>query len=131
VAVATHIRATGVDPARAWDIGMNAVLSHQAIGGPLLVPASPFLVLAAYLAPLVILVVFGIWGFRLGSKYSGGSSGGGGGSKGPEPTPTPPTGGKTGDKPVLHSVTVRGLVELPGQEEQAQERERELVGPRS
>jgi hypothetical protein len=112
------------------DAGMNAVLPHQAIGGPLLVPANLFVLLAAYLIPLVILVVFGIWGFRLGSKHSGGN-GGGGGSKGPEPTPTPPSGGKSGEKRVLRSVTVGGLVELPDQENKAPERERELVGPRS
>jgi hypothetical protein len=109
---------------------MTAVLPHQAVGGPLLIPASLPVVLAAYLIPLVILVVFGIWGFRLGSKHSGGSSGGGG-PKRPEPTPTPPGGGKSGDKPVLESLTVGSLLELPGQDEQAREREHELVGPRS
>jgi hypothetical protein len=110
---------------------MTAVLPHQAIGGPFLVPANLPIVFAAYLVPLVILVVFGIWGFRLGSKDSGGNSGGGGGPKGPEPTPTPPGGGKASDKRVLESLTIGGLLEPPGHEEQAEGRERELVGPRS
>lgn len=109
---------------------MNAVLPHQAIGGPPLVPANLLLILAAHLVPIVVLVVFGIWGFRLGSKDLGGNSGGGG-PKGPEPTPAPPEGGNSRDKRVLHSVTVGGLAELPDQQQQAQERERELVGPRS
>jgi hypothetical protein len=110
---------------------MTAVLPHQAIGGPILVQANLFVVFAAYLAPIVILVVFGIWGFRLGSKDSGGNSGGGGGPKRPDPTPTPPGGGKTSDRRILESLTIGGLLEPPGQEEQAQDRERELVGPRS
>ena len=109
---------------------MTAVPLHQAIGGPLLVPANMLVIFAAYLAPIVILVVFGIWGFRLGSKDSGGNSGGGGGgSKGPEPKPMPPSGGKSGKKRAMPSLTIGSLVELPGQKEQAQERE--LVGPRS
>ena len=110
---------------------MTAVLPHQAIGGVLLVPGNLSVVFAAYLVPIVILVVFGIWGFRLGSYDSGGNSGGGGGSRGPEPTPTRPGGGKSSDKSVLESLTIGGLLEPPGREEQAQERERELVGPRS
>jgi len=110
---------------------MTAVLPHQAIGGPPLVPANLLIILGAYLAPIVILVVFGIWGFRLGSKNSGGNSGGGGGPKGPEPTPPPSGGGKSGDWRVLQSLTIGGFLDLPGQGEQAQERERELVGPRS
>lgn len=110
---------------------MTAVLPHQAIGGVLLVPGNLPIVFAAYLGPIVILVVFGIWGFRLGSKDSGGNSGGGGGSRGPGPTPPPPGGGKSSDKRVLESLTIGGLLEPPGREEQAQERRRELVGPRS
>jgi hypothetical protein len=110
---------------------MTAVLPHQAIGGPLLVPGNLLIILVAYLAPIVILVVFGIWGFRLGSKDSGGNSGGGGGPKGPEPAPVPPGGGKSADERVLQSVTIGSFPELPGEQEQAQERERELVGPRS
>ena len=50
---------------------MTAVLPHQAIGGVLLVPGNLPIVFAAYLGPIVILVVFGIWGFRLGSKDLG------------------------------------------------------------
>jgi hypothetical protein len=110
---------------------MTAVLPHQAIGGVLLVPGNLPVVFAAYLVPLVILVVFGIWGFRLGSNDSDGNSGGGGGSKGPGPTPTPPGGGKSSDRRVPESLTIGSLLEPPGREEQAQERERELVGPRS
>lgn len=131
VAVATHVGAAAIHSIRARDAGMTAVLPHQAIGGPVLVPANLLVVFAAYLAPLVILVVFGIWGFRLGSKDSGGNSGGGGGPKRPEPTPTPPGGGKASDKRVLESLTIGGLLEPPGHEERTQERERELVGPRS
>ena len=110
---------------------MTAVLPHQAIGGVLLVPGNLPVVFAAYLIPIVILVVFGIWGFHLGSKDSGGNSGGGGGPKGPDPTPTPPGGGKSSDKRVLESLTIGSLLEPLGHEEQAEERERELVGPRS
>ena len=109
---------------------MTAVLPHQAIGGPMIVPGNLFVVIAGYLIPVAVLVVFGIWGFRLGAKHSGGNSGGGG-PKRPEPTPTPPGGGKSGDTRVLQNLTIGGLLEPAGQEEQAQERERELVGPRS
>lgn len=131
VAVAMHIGPTAIHAIRARDAGMTAVLPHQAIGGVLLVPGNLPVVFAAYLVPILILVVFGIWGFRLGSNDSGGNSGGGGGPKGPEPTPTRPGGGKSSDKSVLESLTIGGLLEPPGREEQAQERERELVGPRS
>gem|GEM_PF-2366545 len=131
VAVAMHIGPTAIHAIRARDAGMTAVLPHQAIGGVLLVPGNLPVVFAAYLVPILILVVFGIWGFRLGSNDSGGNSGGGGGSRGPGPTPTPPGGGKSSDKRVLESLTIGGLLESPGREEQAQERERELVGPRS
>src|ERR1700691_2939243 len=110
---------------------MTAVPPHQAIGGVLLVPGNLPVVFAAYLVPIVILVVFGIWGFRLGSNDSGGNSGGGGGSRGPGPTPTPPGGGKSSDKRVRDSLTTGGRLDSPGREKQAQERERELVGPRS
>lgn len=131
VAVATHVGAAAIHAVRVRDAGMTAVLPHQAIGGVLLVPANLPVLFAAYLVPIVILVVFGIWGFRLGSNDSGGNSGGGGGSKGPGPTPTPPGGGKASDRRVLESLTIGSLLESPGQEEQAQDRERELVGPRS
>jgi hypothetical protein len=125
-----HVGAAAIHAIRVRDAGMTAVLPHQAIGGPILVPANLLVVLAAYLAPLVILVIFGIWGFRLGSKDSGGNSGGGG-PKRPEPTPPRPGGGKSADKRVLESLTIGSLVEPPGREKQAQEREHELVGPRS
>lgn len=131
VAVATHAGATAIDAVRVQGADMTALLPDQAIGGPLLVPANLLIILAAYLAPLVVLVVFGIWGFRLGSRDSGGNSGGGGGPKEPEPTPPPSGGGKSGDKPVLQSLTMGSFLELPGEQEQAHERERELVGPRS
>lgn len=111
---------------------MIAQLPDQAIGGPVLVAGGNiFIVLSAYLAPLVILVVFGIWGFRLGSRHSGGNSGGGGGPKRPEPRPTPPGGGKSRDNRALESLTIGSLLEPSGQEKQARKPERELVGPRS
>lgn len=110
---------------------MTAVSPPQAIGGLVVVPGNIFVLLGAYLIPVVILVIFGIWGFRLGSKYPGGDSGGGGGPKRPEPRPTPPGGGKLSDKRVLEWVAIGSLPEAPGQEEQARDRERELVGPRS
>jgi hypothetical protein len=131
VAVATDVGATAIQAIWARDAGMTAVLPHQAIGGVLLVPGNLPILFAAYLVPVAILVVFGIWGFHLGSKDSGGNSGGGGGPKRPDPTPTPPGGGKSSDRRVMESLTIGSLLEPPGRQEQAQERERELVGPRS
>lgn len=110
---------------------MTAQLPHQAIGGamPIVAPANMLILVMAYVVPLIILVVLGIWGFRLGSQGSSGNSGGGG-PKRPEPTPSPPGGRESGDERGLSSLTVGSPFELPGQEEQAQQRERELVGPR-
>lgn len=98
---------------------------HLAIGGPILAVGNPFIILSAYLIPVVILVVFGIWGFRLGARHPGGS--GGGGQKRPKPTPPPTGGGRSHDERVLESLDVGSLLEQVGPQEQAQERERELV----
>ena len=57
--------------------------------------AFPFFAIIGYLAGLIVLVVFGIWGFRLASNGSHNSGGGhGGGPKSPEPGPAPPSGGR-------------------------------------
>jgi hypothetical protein len=74
------------------------------------------------------LVVFGIWGFRLGSQGSGGNPPGGG-PKRPEPVP-PPSGGRELDgEPLPSDLDLGGVFELPGMAEQAPEPERELVAP--
>jgi hypothetical protein len=51
----------------------------------------PELGIIGYFLGLVVLVVFGIWGFRIGSN--GPSRGNGGGSKRPRVEPRPPSGG--------------------------------------
>jgi hypothetical protein len=53
--------------------------------------AFPLFAVIGYLAGLIVLVVFGIWGFRLASKDNSGGNGGGG-SKGPGASPAPPSG---------------------------------------
>jgi hypothetical protein len=53
----------------------------------------PLFAALGYLASLVVLVVFGIWGFRLGSgRFDEGN--GGGGSRGPDLGSPPPAGGR-------------------------------------
>jgi hypothetical protein len=62
-------------------------------GFQMLAPAGDLtLTVAGYLAILAVLTIFGIWGFRLGSRGNDGN--GGGGSKRPEPQPPPSPGGR-------------------------------------
>ena len=53
--------------------------------------AFPLFAVIGYLAGLIVLIVGGIWGFRIGS---GGDGGNGGGSKRPGVSPAPPSGGR-------------------------------------
>jgi hypothetical protein len=53
----------------------------------------PELGIIGYFLGLVVLVVFGIWGFRIGSGRHGGGNGGGG-SKRPYVQHPPPPGGQ-------------------------------------
>ena len=63
-----------------------------ALGPPaILTGADAYLAALGYLVSLVFLVVFGIWGFRIGSCTR---DEGGGGSSGPDPGSPPPTGGQ-------------------------------------
>jgi hypothetical protein len=80
---------TGV-PARC--VGVLAVL--PALAGPQAASADsqPYFAAAGYLIGLVILVVFGIWGFRIGSGRR--DDGNGGGSKRPDAGPPLPSGGR-------------------------------------
>lgn len=104
--------------------GMIAVAGHEAVGGPVVV-AGPLLVIASgYLGMLAILVVFGIWGFRLGARGSGGNPGGGGPKK-PGPGTSPPGGRELRDK------RLPPVVEPPDLEEQVPERAHDLVAPGS
>jgi len=64
-----------------------------ALGPPaILTGADAYLAALGYLVSLVFLVVFGIWGFRIGSGTR--DEDGGGGSSGPDPGSPPPTGGQ-------------------------------------
>lgn len=108
--------------------GMIALVSHEAIGGPVVYAGNVLVILAGYLTTLAILVIFGIWGFRLGSKGSGGNPPGGG-PKRPGPV-SPPSGGRELDGGHLPSdLDLSKVFELPGGEEPVPEPERELVAP--
>ena len=110
--------------------GMIALVSHEAVGGPVVYAGNLFVIVGGYLAILLILVVFGVWGFRLGSKGSDGNPPGGG-PKRPEPIP-PPAGGRELDGERLPSdLDISRAFEIPGLAEPVPEPERELVGPRS
>lgn len=99
-----------------------------AIGGPVVVPGNLLVIVSGYLVILVILVVFGIWGFRLGSEGSGGNPPGGGPER-PEPM-SPPSGGRElGDERLPSDLDIGGVFELPGLAEQVPGPERELVAP--
>lgn len=112
----------------AWGAGMIALVSHEAIGGPVVYAGNLLAVVGGYLTSLVILVVFGIWGFRLGAKGPGGNPPGGG-PKRPEPV-SPPSGGRELDGGHLPSgPDLSKVFELPGWEEPVPEPERELVAP--
>jgi hypothetical protein len=67
---------------------LPAVAGSPAVQGA----ALPYLAIIGYLLTLVFLVVFGIWGFRLGSGRL--DEGNGGGSQGPDDKPAPPPGGR-------------------------------------
>jgi hypothetical protein len=107
---------------------MIALVSHEAIGGPVVYVGNLLAVVAGYLTSLAILVVFGIWGFRLGSKGPGGNPPGGG-PKRPEPV-SPPSGGRELDGGHLPTgPDLSRVFELPGLEDPVPEPERELVAP--
>jgi hypothetical protein len=110
--------------------GMIAVVVHQAIGGPVVVAGPLFVIASGYLGMLVILVVFGIWGFRLGARGSTGNPGGGG-PKRPEPVTPPPGGRELREKRLPSVLDVSSVFELPGLEEQVPERAHDLVAPGS
>ncbi len=75
-------------------IGIRAVAFLPAALGPAVIPTGGYLYLAVIgnLLGIVVLVVFGIWGFRIGS--GGRDGGGGGGSKRRGVGPPPPSGGR-------------------------------------
>jgi hypothetical protein len=99
-----------------------------AIGGPMVVAGNLLVIVSGYVTILVVLVVFGIWGFRQGSEGSGGNPPGGGPER-PEPV-SPPSGGRElGDERLPSDLDVSRLFELPGLEEQEPAPERELVAP--
>ena len=107
---------------------MIALASPEAIGGPVVYAGHPLVIVSGYLTTLAILVVFGIWGLRLGSRGSGGNPPGGGPRR-PEPIPPPPGGrGLDGDhRP--SDLDLSRIFEPPGWAEQVPEPERELVAP--
>jgi hypothetical protein len=107
---------------------MIALASPEAIGGPVVYAGNLLVIVAGYLIILAILVVFGIWGFRLGSQGSGGHPPGGG-PKRPEPVP-PPSGGRGLDGDHWPSdLDLSRVFEPPGSAEHVPEPERELVAP--
>jgi hypothetical protein len=108
---------------------MIAVVLHEAIDGPVVVAGPLLLIVLGYLPMLAILVVFGIWGFRLGA--SGSSDNPGGGPKRPEPRPSPPGGRELGERSLPSVLDVSSSLEVPGLEEEMPERARDLVAPGS
>jgi hypothetical protein len=74
-----------------------AVITHlPAVGiGPPVIPdgATLYLCVLGYALPLFVIISFGVWGFRLGSRWRD-EGHGGGGSKGPGVEPPPPPGGR-------------------------------------
>jgi hypothetical protein len=104
--------------------GVIAVAGHEAIGGPVVVAGPLLVIVSGYLGVLAILVVFGIWGFRLGARGSGGNPGGGGPEK-PGPGTSPPGGRE------LHDKRLPPVVEPPDLEKQGPERGHDLVAPGS
>ena len=127
---ATRAARAVVDVVPVPGVGMIPVVLHEAVGGPVLV-SGPLLVIASgYLGMLAILVVFGIWGFRLGARGSGGNPGGGG-PKRPEPGTSPRGGKELRGKRLPSVLDVSSTLELPGLEEQMPERAHDLVAPGS
>jgi hypothetical protein len=79
-------------------IGLLAVAPHGKAGSGSVTSAlaqAPWAV-SGYLVTLVVLIVFGIWGFRLASQGNG-SDGPGGGRGRPDVEPPPPPGGRQAD----------------------------------
>jgi hypothetical protein len=109
-------------------VRLPGVLVHQAIGAPMVVSGNLFVLVSGSLCALVVLVVFGIWGFRLGSRGSGDNPGGGG-PKRPEPMTPSPGGRELDDERLLSDLDVGSLFELPDPKEQVQENRRDLVAP--
>lgn len=107
---------------------MIAVVLREAIGGPVVVRGPLLVIVSGYLGMLAILVVFGIWGFRLGAKGSSGNPGGGG-PKRPGPGTSPPGGGELREKRLPSVVDVSNVLELPGLKEEVPERAGDLVAP--
>lgn len=83
-------------------LGIAAIALLPVAAGRPAIPAAalPYFAVLGYLVNLVILVVLGIWGFRIGTGWRDDGNGGGG-SKGPDVEPPPPSGGRemTGDFP--------------------------------
>jgi hypothetical protein len=79
-------------------IGLIAVPPHQAAGSGSVARALAQVpwVVSGYLITLVVLIVFGIWGFRLASQDNGGNGRGGGRGR-PEVEPPPAPGGRQAD----------------------------------
>ena len=75
-------------------LGVAVLAILPAVAKPPTIPTDrlPYLALFAYLFNLVVLIVFGIWGFRIGSGGRDDGNGGGG-PEGPEVKPPPPPGG--------------------------------------
>jgi hypothetical protein len=75
-------------------LGIAPIAFLPAAAGRPAIPAAalPYLAVLGYLVNLVILVVFGIWGFRIGTGWR--DDGNGGGSKGPDVEPPPAPGGR-------------------------------------
>jgi hypothetical protein len=76
-------------------IGLIAVIPHESAGSGSVANAVAQLpwVVSGYLVTLVVLIVFGIWGFRLASRGNG-SDGPGGGQRRPGEEPPPAPGGR-------------------------------------
>ncbi len=75
-------------------LGITAIAFLPAVAGPPAIPSAklPYIALLVYSFNLIVLIVFGIWGFRIGSD--GRDEGNGGGGRGPDPKPPPPPGGR-------------------------------------
>ncbi len=76
-------------------VGIAAVAFLPAAAKPPAIPEAdlPYIGLLVYCFSFVALLVFGIWGFRIGTGWRD-EGNGGGGSKGPEAEPPRPSGGR-------------------------------------
>jgi hypothetical protein len=108
-------------------VRLPGVLVHQAIGAPMVVSGNLFVLVSGNLIALVVLVVFGIWGFRLGSRGSGDNPGGG--PKRPEPMTPSPGGRELDDERPPADLDDGSLFEPPDLQEQVQQLRRDLVAP--